>query len=159
MRVLDVSVDLTLVAMEVDGKVLESSCSQKSLQYLACGLPVVAWDLEGNQYLRDERLGELVTTRSAEFLAAAFEKLLTLSREKKEAMRMRVRSFVEPERVLKLGKNGRRAALGEYAWRNDAGRLIGMYKMLEPFIEGSIHMRKRVWAGSARNRYRGVGGK
>ena len=54
-----------------------------------------------------------------------------------------VEMFTHPDQMVKLGKNGRTAALGKYAWRNDAGRLITMYQELEACIERSIHSEKR----------------
>jgi len=41
-----------------------------------------------------------------------------------------------PSLLVEMGENGQRAALGKYAWRNDAARLVDMYNELELKIKG-----------------------
>jgi glycosyltransferase involved in cell wall biosynthesis len=55
----DVAVDLSLVPMKIGGKVYYASYSQKIPQYLACGVPVVAWESPDTQFIRDNNLGGL----------------------------------------------------------------------------------------------------
>jgi hypothetical protein len=45
--------------------------------------------------------------------------------------------YKNPEETQQLGLNGQKAALSQYAWRNDAQRLIEMYSELDgmrPFL-------------------------
>jgi glycosyltransferase involved in cell wall biosynthesis len=56
----DMAVDLTRVAFEVGGRVLFGSYSQKIAQYLACGVPVVAWDTPDTRFLEEEGVGRTV---------------------------------------------------------------------------------------------------
>jgi len=48
---------------------VRTSISQKSAQYLVAGLPVVAWDIDGSDFLRENSIGLLAQHRSAEDLS------------------------------------------------------------------------------------------
>lgn len=90
---LDVAVDLTLVPLVVNGKTLEGSYSQKVPQYLACGVPVVAWDVPGTEFIRRQDIGRLAESGNPAALARAIRELLGLSDAERAAMRGRARAF------------------------------------------------------------------
>jgi glycosyltransferase involved in cell wall biosynthesis len=95
MRSFDVAVDLTIVSIKMGGKVLPSSYSQKVPQYLACGLPVVAWDVIDNEFLKEEGIGELVPYEDTVLLEKSIKKLLDLTPEERESLRSRARLYAE----------------------------------------------------------------
>jgi glycosyltransferase involved in cell wall biosynthesis len=93
---LDVAVDLTRVPMRVGDEVRYGSFSQKIPQYLACGVPVVAWDTCDTQMLAAAGVGRLVIGDTPDRVAAAVRSLIRPPAED-ELMRMRARAFFERE--------------------------------------------------------------
>jgi glycosyltransferase involved in cell wall biosynthesis len=90
---LDAAVDLTLVPMTVDGEVHSGSYSQKIPQYLACGVPVVGWDVPGTEFIRDHDIGRLAAAEDPAALAVAIRQVLDLPASEHAAMRRRARDF------------------------------------------------------------------
>ncbi len=95
MRTFDVAVDLTLVSMEIENKVLYASYSQKIPQYLACGIPVVAWDVVDNQFLKREGIGKVVPFGDCMELAKSIQQLLNLKADEMNALRQRALNYAE----------------------------------------------------------------
>jgi glycosyltransferase involved in cell wall biosynthesis len=92
-RAFDVAVDLTLVAMRVGDRVLRTSFSQKIPQYLACGVPVVAWDVDGARFLAAERIGGVARFPEVAALTAVLRALLDLDDDQRRAMGRRARAY------------------------------------------------------------------
>lgn len=67
----DVAVDLTLVPLKIENKVRYASFSQKIAQYLACGKPVVAWNIPDNEFIEKNLLGALAEPLKMESLCHA----------------------------------------------------------------------------------------
>lgn len=118
MNTFDVAVDLTRVPMEIGGEVVEASYSQKIPQYLACGLPVVAWDVPDNRFLESGRIGSLVGLEgdAAGKLLEAVQKLVDLPAEEKAGMGARAREYAERWFSVR-GLTDRRIAF----WRSSVG--------------------------------------
>ena len=90
---LDVAVDLTLVPMLVNGETLNGSYSQKIPQYLACGVPVVAWDVPGTEFIQSADIGRLAELGNPESLARAIRAVLDLPATERAAMGARARAY------------------------------------------------------------------
>jgi glycosyltransferase involved in cell wall biosynthesis len=95
LQAFDVAVDLTVVPMDVGGNVLSASYSQKIPQYLACGLPVIAWDTEENKFLKEEKIGEIVQLGNKDMVSKSILKLIDLNDKEKQEMRERSRSYAK----------------------------------------------------------------
>lgn len=95
LQAFDVAVDLTVVPMDVGGNVLSASFSQKIPQYLACGLPVIAWDTEENKFLKEEKIGEVVQLGNKNTVSTSILKLIDLNDKEKEEIRQRSRSYAK----------------------------------------------------------------
>ncbi|MCD4692816.1 MAG: glycosyltransferase [Calditrichales bacterium] len=93
MRAMDIASDLTLIAMKIGNRLSNSSYSQKIPQYLACGLPVIAWDVVDNQFISKEKIGEVVPYGNIVNLSKSLSKLLNLDVESKKALRKRAISY------------------------------------------------------------------
>ena len=94
MSAFDVGIDLCAAPMKVaDGRVVYSSYSQKMAQYLACGIPVAAWDTLDNQFVRENEVGVLARPFDAADLAEQLEKLLGAGEEERTEMGMRTRRY------------------------------------------------------------------
>jgi len=91
----DVAVDLCAAPMRVAGTRVYSSYSQKMAQYLACGRPVVAWDIEDNQGIVEYDVGRLAELFSAKDLVEKLQSLLFSSAGSQEAIRRRAREYAE----------------------------------------------------------------
>lgn len=78
MRAFDVAVDPTSVEMEIGDRALLSSFSQKIPQYLASGVPVVAWRCADTEFLEAQGVGGVATFGDEEELAAVIDNLLSL---------------------------------------------------------------------------------
>ena len=72
----DVAVDLTVVPLSIGGGVRYASFSQKIAQYLACGKPVVAWDIVDNKFIEENSLGALAEPLRIESLCRAMTKVM-----------------------------------------------------------------------------------
>jgi glycosyltransferase involved in cell wall biosynthesis len=95
MNSFDFAFDLTYVPMKIGDTILNASYSQKIPQYLGCGLPVIAWDIEDNKFIKKERIGELVNVGDEDGLAAAIDYLIGITRVKKNDMSRRARAYAE----------------------------------------------------------------
>ena len=92
MSAFDVGIDLCAAPMKVgDGRVVYSSYSQKMAQYLACGIPVAAWDTLDNQFIRENDVGVLARPFDAADLAEQLETLLGAGAEERAEMRAKTR--------------------------------------------------------------------
>jgi len=67
----DVGLDTTCVSISIKKKTLFASYSQKIPQYLACGVPVVAWDTKDTHFLQKYDIGRLARLGDSKSLAAA----------------------------------------------------------------------------------------
>lgn len=94
---LDIAVDLTASPVKIGNEIAMASYSQKIPQYLACGLPVIAWDLKDTAYIARERLGKLVTMNSPKELVAAIQSLCSWIEHEKETVQMHCRHYAETE--------------------------------------------------------------
>jgi glycosyltransferase involved in cell wall biosynthesis len=65
----DVAVDLSRVPIDLRSGQTWASYSQKIAQYLAVGLPVVAWDIPDNRFLAESDIGRLVKDEAPATLA------------------------------------------------------------------------------------------
>jgi len=72
----DIAFDLTYVPLQLPQGVMGASYSQKIPQYLSCGVPVVAWDTQDTQFIKQEGVGSIVPYGSVEGLVKEFQKLL-----------------------------------------------------------------------------------
>jgi glycosyltransferase involved in cell wall biosynthesis len=95
MNSFDIGVDLSLVPMQVDGKIIYASYSQKIPQYLSCGLPVIAWDTPDTQFVRDENIGRIVRVKDIHSLVESIKGLLLISDSDSIQMGMRARKYAE----------------------------------------------------------------
>ena len=89
------------------------SFSLVAVEAMACGVPVVASDIDAlkNKITNDQE-GFLFTRGSAVQLAAALKKILTMSAEERKAM----------------GERGRLKAEAEYSWKKHMEKLMQIYK-------------------------------
>lgn len=74
-------IDLNEAVLAQDDLEIRGSYSQKLAQYLAAGLPVIAWDIDGVEFLRDKGLGKLVHYRSIEHLAQTLQEAAQFSQQ------------------------------------------------------------------------------
>jgi len=88
---LDVALDLTLVPFRVGQRTIIGSYSQKIAQYLACGVPVVAWKSEDTRFLDDHQIGATVAPGSMDELARVLR--YTVGRKDIDAVRNRARAY------------------------------------------------------------------
>ncbi|MEA3323417.1 MAG: glycosyltransferase [Patescibacteria group bacterium] len=95
MRAFDIGVDLTLIPMEVEGKMLPASYSQKIPQYLACGIPVIAWDIIDNQFLKEEGIGESAPIGDSTKLAKSILRLLDIDEVTRAKIKRKARMYAE----------------------------------------------------------------
>jgi glycosyltransferase involved in cell wall biosynthesis len=91
----DVAVDLTGVEMEIGGRTVLSSFSQKIPQYLACGVPVVAWQCGDTQFLEEEDAGGVVGFRDEKELARVLTRLIGEDGRARSQRRERARRLAE----------------------------------------------------------------
>lgn len=95
MNALDIAVDLSAIQKNIDRRVLYASYSQKRAQYLACGLPVIAWDIIDNHFLVENNIGSLAKLFSIESLTERLQAMLSLESIERDAMRQRARKYSE----------------------------------------------------------------
>jgi glycosyltransferase involved in cell wall biosynthesis len=117
MNSLDVAADMTMVTVDVAGRELPSSFSQKIPQYLACGVPVLAWDVPDNAFIGSAGIGALAEVGSVESVTAALQELADLDPQQRREMQTRCRDYVERE--LSISRLAERRV--EY-WRELANR-------------------------------------
>jgi glycosyltransferase involved in cell wall biosynthesis len=94
-RAFDVAVDLTSVEMSIEGRTVLSSFSQKIPQYLACGVPVVAWHCGDTEFLIKEDVGRTATFRDEAELIGALQRILDSSLEERRQRRSGARALVK----------------------------------------------------------------
>jgi glycosyltransferase involved in cell wall biosynthesis len=95
MNSFDVGIDLTFVPMKMGDTVVNASYSQKIPQYLGCGLPVIAWDVEDNRFVHEEKIGALACIGDENDLTSAIESLLRMGHSEKSLMSRRARAYAE----------------------------------------------------------------
>jgi len=94
-RAFHIAVDLTSVEMQIGGRTVLSSFSQKIPQCLACGVPVVAWRCSDTEFLLEEDVGEVAAFRDEAELTGALQSLLARSAHERAVMGARARTVVE----------------------------------------------------------------
>jgi glycosyltransferase involved in cell wall biosynthesis len=95
-RALDVAIDLSLQRLRVtNGEAIPVSFSQKLAQYLATGVPVLAWDLPDTRVVIENDVGRLVPLEEPKAVGRALAELVSLPTEAREAMRRRSRHVAE----------------------------------------------------------------
>lgn len=97
MRSFDVAIDLTASPISIKNRIVYASYSQKIPQYLACGIPVIAWDLEDTEFLAREQVGRVVPHGNTDGLAEALSDLLNMTEPDKAACKSRARRYAEQE--------------------------------------------------------------
>ena len=65
----DITIDLLNIPFEIKGQKFVGAYSQKPAQFLAMGKPIIAWDLEDNEFIRENDLGKTATLNDAKDLA------------------------------------------------------------------------------------------
>jgi phosphatidylinositol alpha-1,6-mannosyltransferase len=95
MRCFDVAVDPTAVRMRTSKGVHTASYSQKIGQYLASGLPVLAWRCRDTEFLDEEGVGMTAPYPDAHALASALQNLTRMVRTRKDEIRRRAREAAE----------------------------------------------------------------
>ena len=97
----------------------QTTIPHKLFQAMMCSRPVLVSDVKPlKKVVEETRSGRIFRANDSGDLA---EKLTDM--------------FTHPEWLAEMGANGKNAALGKYAWRNDAERLIAMYKELNEKYE------------------------
>jgi glycosyltransferase involved in cell wall biosynthesis len=95
MRCFDVAVDPTAVRMRTREGVRTASYSQKIGQYLASGLPVLAWRCRDTEFLVEEGVGRTAPYPDARALASALQDLIRMARGREDDVRGRAREVAE----------------------------------------------------------------
>lgn len=72
----DVALDLTRVPFAIGSDTVIGSYSQKIAQYLACGVPVVAWNTPDTEFLDEHRVGATVAPGDVTELGGVLRKFL-----------------------------------------------------------------------------------
>ena len=86
----------------------------KILEYMRCGLPVVASDFEcWREYVIDTGGGVQVNVERIDQIADAIERLLQ-----------------HPEQMRSIGARGKRAVESEYSWEKEVQKLLVFYEKL-----------------------------
>lgn len=94
-RCFDLAVDPTAVLMRTAEGVRTASFSQKIGQYLACGVPVLAWSCPDTEFLDEEGVGKTAVYPDARSLSSAMQDLVGASTEHKNEMARRAREVAE----------------------------------------------------------------
>lgn len=92
---MDVAADMTAVCMKTKEGTNYASFSQKIAQYLACGTPVIAWELQDNKFITENALGALARLFDVENLAEQIKQLRAMSNDERLEMRNRARCYAE----------------------------------------------------------------
>jgi glycosyltransferase involved in cell wall biosynthesis len=100
----DVAIDLSRVPLNAGGKTLIGSFSQKIAQYLACGVPVVAWRTEDTSFIDDHDLGATVSVGDTPALARSIRELLQTAHNdpnRRERIRAYARENLDAEVIAR----------------------------------------------------------
>ncbi len=97
MQGFDAGIDLTAVEMNIRGRTVLSSYSQKIPQYLACGVPVVAWRCVDTEYLERYDVGRLASFGDEDELATAISELASLDPSSRKRMSQQARVLAEAQ--------------------------------------------------------------
>jgi len=88
---MDLAADMTAVELSCRGGTALASYSQKIAQYLACGVPVLAWDIADNHFLRENGIGFLAPFGDPERLEATVKS--AMAAENRNEARRRCREY------------------------------------------------------------------
>lgn len=110
-----VSVGLSLLKKEGQYNEIDN-LSTKMYEYMSCGIPVVATDMEYAKQVNEKyHFGILVNPDNADEIEAAIEKI-----------------FSDSNLATMLGENGMRAIKEEFNWKSEQKKLVSVYdKMME----------------------------
>jgi glycosyltransferase involved in cell wall biosynthesis len=98
MQALDMGVDLSLLHLKVDAeREIPASFSQKLAQYLASGVPVVAWDLPDTRFVTGESVGRLVPVGEPLAVCQAVSELAHLPPAARAELKKRCRTVAEEQ--------------------------------------------------------------
>jgi glycosyltransferase involved in cell wall biosynthesis len=93
----------------------QTTIPHKLFQYMICGKPVIVSDCKPlSRIVNETQAGLVFEAGNSKDLAAKIVKL-----------------YREPQTSDRMGRNGKIAALGAYAWRHDAKKLTDLYAALE----------------------------
>jgi len=98
----DVAVDFSLIPMEVNGRRRYASYSQKIPQYLSCGVPVIAWETEDTQFLRTEKIGEIIPVGEGGKISQAIKKFIVESNVDGYLLSKQCREFAEKKLAIEV---------------------------------------------------------
>ena len=90
---MDLAADMTAVAFTLRGETVHGSYSQKIPQYLACGVPVLAWDLPDTCFLRQHGIGFLASLQDPDSLRKTVEAALNEAESERAARKRRAREY------------------------------------------------------------------
>ena len=90
---MDLAADMTAVSLSLRGETVHASYSQKIAQYLACGVPVLAWDLPDTRFLQRQGIGFLAPLQDRDSLANTVEAALGEAEPERAARRRRAREY------------------------------------------------------------------
>jgi glycosyltransferase involved in cell wall biosynthesis len=97
-----------------DSEHTQTTIPHKLFQYMLAGKPVVVSNVRPlRRVIEDTRAGLVFRAGDPESLAQAL-----------------IRLYKEPGLRCRMGRHGREAATGKYAWQHDAKRLVKLYQML-----------------------------
>ena len=96
----------------------QTTVPHKLFQYMICARPVLVSNCRPLKRIVEEAQSGCV-----------FE-----ANDSQDLGRQLVYMYNHPEELVQMGLNGQRAALGKYAWRHDAQRLVEMYDDLKRMI-------------------------
>jgi glycosyltransferase involved in cell wall biosynthesis len=117
MATFDVGVDLCAAPMRtIGGCVVYSAYSQKMAQYLACGIPVLAWDLADTRFLEENRIGFLAPLHDQNRLMERLIAALSSNESERMAIRQRAREYAVTQLSYKALTSARL-----HLWRAAAG--------------------------------------
>lgn len=94
-RAFDVAIDLTASPIKIKNKTIKASYSQKIAQYLACGIPVIAWNLEDTVFLEKNKVGQVIEYGNDNELIKAIMLILNLNKNEKLEYAFRARRYAE----------------------------------------------------------------
>lgn len=92
---MDLAADLTAIALRLKGAAQYGSYSQKISQYLACGVPVLAWDIPDTRFLAENDIGFLAPLCDKAGLLNTIEEALRVKEVERKAMKLRARAYAE----------------------------------------------------------------
>ena len=99
----------------------QTTVPHKLFQYMICKKPVLVSDCKPLKRIVEEtNAGSVFRANDSKDLAAKLIKM-----------------HESPDKLILMGECGKKAALGKYAWRNDAKKLVQMYSELEQNLSNS----------------------